>query len=388
MRIASVCLDPGIPVFGRKGASVHVQEVLRAYRRLGHEVVVVASRLGGPPPADLDDVEVHELGRPRAEDPGTRELACLAMDVEAHRLLLELPGLDAVHERYSLWGGAGIRAAAERRLASVLEVNAPLIEEQTRYRGLVHRGLAEGRLRDTVARCGVVTAVSSPVAEAIARRCVVAPRIVVLPNGVDPTRFRPPAVGPAPRPFTVGFVGTLKPWHGVELLVEAVARLRRTVPDARLQLIGDGPRRAELEQLAATLEVPLRCTGAVSPDEVPPLLHELDVAAAPYPPGEGAAYFSPLKVLEYLAAGVPVVASRTGQIPTLLADGAAGELVEPGDLDDLTAALVRLAQDPDQRRRYAAIGRARVERHHTWRGVVATTVQLLREQHPDLERVS
>lgn len=389
MRIASVCLDPGIPVFGRKGASVHVQELLRAYRRHGHEVVVVASRLGGPPPPDLADVEVHELGRPTARDAAARELACVAMDARAEEVLAGLADLDAVHERSSLWGGAGVRVAAARGLPRVLEVNAPLIDEQLAHRTLVHRDLAERRLRDTVAAASVVTAVSAPVAASIRSRCGDATPVEVVPNGVDPDRFRRPDDHLRTGPFTVGFVGTLKPWHGVELLVDAVAALRREVPDAQLLLVGDGPRRAALEERADELSVPLRCTGAVAPDDVPGWLHACDVAAAPYPAGDEVAYFSPLKVLEYLAAEVPVVASRTGQIPALLALGTAGVLVTPGDLDELADALLTLARDPARRRRLARTGRRHVERHHTWHGVAATTLALLRRHHPTvLEPVS
>jgi glycosyltransferase involved in cell wall biosynthesis len=374
MRLVYVCLDPGIPTFGAKGASVHVQELLRAYRQLGHHVRLVTVRTGGTPPADLADVEVVELPRPRTRDVAAREQALLALDAEAERVIDGLADVEVVHERYSLWGGAGVRAARRRGLPGLLEVNAPLIDEQRVHRDLHHVEEAEARLVATVGAATAVAAVSEPVAAWVRERVADAATTVV-PNGVNTDRFHPPAAQPT-RPFTVGFVGTLKPWHGVAALVEALALLRHERPDARLLLVGDGPRRDHLELLAAERGVPCTSTGAVPPADVPAYLRAMDVAAAPYPAGDAAAYFSPLKVLEYLAAGIPVVASDTGQVPSLLDHGRAGVLVAPGDAAALADGLLALANDPERRRRLAAAGRAKVLAGHRWTHVAATSLDL------------
>jgi glycosyltransferase involved in cell wall biosynthesis len=381
MRIAYVCTDPGVPVFGAKGASVHVQELLRAYRGLGHAVILVAARVDGSPPADLADIEVIELGRARGADTARRELAAMAVDDNAERVLARIPDLALVHERYSLWGGAGIRAASHRGIPGVLEVNAPLIEEQATHRELVHRRLATERLVATVRQATTVTAVSEPVADWIrANTPDVAGVVHVVANGVDTDRIRP-AEHREHRPFTVGFVGNLRPWHGVETLIDAVARLRTRIPDACLLLVGDGEARAGLERAAAVAGVPLTCTGTLQPTDVPAQLHRVDVACAPYPPGDAAAYFSPLKVLEYLAAGVAVVASETGQLPELLDHGRCGVLVAPGDPAALAAGLGGLAADPTRRARLARAGRAKAVREHRWHDVAERTLQLAHQPH-------
>jgi glycosyltransferase involved in cell wall biosynthesis len=371
MRIAYVCNDPGIPVFGRKGASVHVQELLRAYRRLGHEVVLFTARPGGPSPLDLRDVEVVDIGRADTRDAARRELETIAIDEELQDEVGRRGDLDLVHERYSLWGGGGVVAANSTGRPSLLEVNAPLIEEQAAHRELVHRDRALARLRRAVTAASTVTAVSEPVARWVRERTRRRDGVRVLPNGVDLHRIRP-THDPADRPFTVGFVGTLKPWHGVDVLIDAMSELRGRVPHAQLLLVGDGPRADAVLAAARCGRVPVEHTGAVAPEQVPDHLARMDVACAPYPAGREMAYFSPLKVLEYLASGVPVVASSIGQIPELLDDGRCGVLVPPGDARALATALADLAEDPQRRLVLARRGRRHVERHHGWTEVAST----------------
>ena len=164
--------------------------------------------------------------------------------------------------------------------------------------------------------------------------------------------------------MTVGFVGTLKPWHGTDLLLHALAAAGE---DLRLEIIGTGPEHEALKRLAAELGIAerVRLHGAVAPDQVPQVLHRLDIAAAPYPAGDH--YFSPLKVYEYLAAGLPVVASAIGTIPEMLGDGELGVLVPAGDVAALAGALDALAADPERRARLGRAARAAAVARHDWR---------------------
>ena len=373
MRIAYVCADPGIPVFGSKGASVHVQEVLRVLLRSGHEVDLFCRRTGGEPPAalaaaiDERQLRVHAAERISDSDAARREEKLITADAELAAVIAAkhaVRGYDVVYERYALFSTAGTTVARAAGVPSILEVNAPLPLEQATHRRLVRADVADQVARTVLADATAVICVSDAVA-AWARTLVPASRVHVEPNGVDPERFR--EVARSQERFTVGFVGTLKPWHGTDALVDAVRILDR--PETRLVIVGDGPERDALTQQARAAGVDVEFAGAVDPVDVPGRLAQFDVAVAPYP-AHGDTYFSPLKVLEYMAAGVAVVASRVGQIPELVDHGRTGILVPGSDPRALADALDALAADPAQRARLGSAARADVMRHRTWTDVV------------------
>lgn len=353
MRLSYVCADPGVPVFGAKGASVHVQEMLRTFLRRGDQVEIVCVRTGGDPPADLGAVGVH----PVADD-----------DAAIAALLSSLGHLDLVYERYSLRGRAGMAHAALLGVPGVLEVNSPLIDEQERHRTLDDRAAAESALREAVGHASTVACVSEPVASWVRDRTA-ASNVLVAPNGVDVTRMRP-AAQPPDGPFTVGFLGTFKPWHDLGTLLEAAALTARM----RLLLVGDGPTREWCERRASEPDLAGRVvfTGTRPPHEIPDLLRSLHAGVAPAPPDSGG-YFSPLKVLEYLASGLPVVATRTGPLEELVTDGHDALLVPAGDVTALAAALARLRDERALRVRLGAAAR-RTALGRTWDALLARVI--------------
>jgi len=370
MRVAYVCADPGVPVFGRKGCSIHVQEVLRVLRGMGVRVDLFAARFDGDPPPGLDAVVVHRLPTVPKGDMAGRERAAVAANRDLHAALEHVGPFDLVYERYSLWSYAGMEWARTVGTPGLLEVNAPLIEEQAEHRGLADRAAAEAIADRVFGAARALIAVSGGVAEYLGRFASPSGRVHVIPNAVNPDRFPADCMPTLPAPagvLTIGFVGTMKPWHGLPDLVEAFDRLRRRAPASRLLIVGDGTERGAFEaDLAARgLLGAAHLTGAVDPDDVPGLLASMDVAVAPYPRREDF-YFSPLKVYEAMAAARPVVASRIGQLADLIRDGENGLLCPPGDPAALAEAVLGLRDEPARRRRMGQAARAEVLGKYTW----------------------
>jgi len=288
---------------------------------------------------------------------------------------------DLIYERYSLWSFAGMSYAREAGVPGVLEVNAPLIEEQAEHRGLVDR-LAATRIAEKVFHeATVLVAVSNEIKAYLEQFSTARERVHTIPNGVNPDRFLPglrQARRSSPDKFTVGFIGTLKPWHGLATLVDAFAIPRSRDTSLRLLIVGDGPELSRLVHQVAErgLGSSVDWVGAVGPEKIPDWLAAMDVAVAPYPNLQRF-YFSPLKVLEYMAAGLPVIASRIGQIEELIEHGATGWLVPPGDVSALATALLQLRATPvSARERLGAAARRHVLTHHTWDAVAQRILEL------------
>jgi glycosyltransferase involved in cell wall biosynthesis len=380
MRIAYVCADAGVPIFGSKGCSVHVQEMVRALQRRGASVDLFAARVDDPPPPGLESVPVYRLPSVGDGEPPGHTAALAALNRELAAALDRAGPYDLVYERYSLWSFAGMEHARAAGTPGLLEVNAPLIEEQAAHRGLRDAAGAESVAARVFPAAAALLAVSAEVAAWLERSAAVGGRVHVIPNGVDPERFRPDVPRAAPGPpgtFTVGFVGSMKRWHGLPVLIEAFARLQTRVAAARLLLVGAGPEDAAVRAaLAGRGLARVSClTGAVAPGDVPAFLTSMDAAVAPYPEASGF-YFSPLKVYEYMAAGRAVVASGVGQLADVIQHGVTGLLGPPGDAAALAGALERLQRQPELGARLGRAARACVLQRHTWEGVAERVLEV------------
>jgi glycosyltransferase involved in cell wall biosynthesis len=404
LRILYLCGDPGIPVLGFKGASTHVRAMVEALATQGHEVTVVCAARGEGNVLGADLVEV-------APNDEARRLGRLADQAYARSGLVGKPGselkrlhhngalVEALHEvcraldphllyeRYALLCNAGARIAHARGLPHVLEVNAPLIAERHRYWGLETPEAARTIEREVFAGAGAVLAVSKPVRDYVIAGGAVPERVTVLPNAVDPALFRPD--GPAAEAVraahglrgatVIGFAGSLRPWHGVELLLDALARLGDR--QLRLLIVGDGPegealrQRARRPDLAGTVVF----AGHVPHAQMGAYLSAMDIGVAPYcAPGAdlGDFYFSPLKIFEYLAAGLPVVAPALGQIAEVVEDGRNGLLYPAGDVTELAGRLDVLSRNPALRAEMGRAGMALVGERHTWAANAARVVEI------------
>jgi glycosyltransferase involved in cell wall biosynthesis len=381
MRIAVVCSDLGVRVPGSKGASLHLQSLSRAIHDVGHEVLLVGVRGHGDPPAEFRTLLLDHPGRStglRRELRKIRFTAGLARDV--------LPAMaafspDVVYERLALFGVAGRRLARACGARHVVEVNALLAEEEAQWRGLRLAELARRRERAVLDGADLRLPVSAEVAAAVRR---VSPRgaTEVVANGVDEELFRArPARGPARLRFglpadgpVLVFAGALRRWHGLEVAIRALPLLEPAV----LCVAGDGPIRGPLARLASDIGVAHRVhwLGQLPHRDMPRLLAAADVALAPYPqlPTFG---FSPLKLYEYLGAGVPVVASDIGQIRSVLESGRWGSLVPPGDPAALADGVRSVLAAPAAARQRAEAARVMTLRDHSWRARACQITDLL-----------
>jgi glycosyltransferase involved in cell wall biosynthesis len=213
-------------------------------------------------------------------------------------------------------------------------------------------------------------------------------RVLEIEWGADVDRFRPDAAGALPfsrdphRVLCV-FAGAFRAWHGAAHLPAALARLA-AAGDTRFGavMIGDGPERETAERAAGHTPAVV-FTGALPHDQLPACLASADIGVAPFDPDRHAPlrlgfYWSPLKIFEYMASGLPVVAPALSRLGRLVEHGREGLLYDPDDPRALDRTLVALA-DADVRRRLGAAARERVVRDFSWQAHCAALDARLRQ---------
>lgn len=296
-----------------------------------------------------------------------------------------------IYQRHTLYSFAGLALARHWGVGMVLEYNGPEVWVADHWgRPLAERSLADMAERVCLRRADLVAVVSEVLRDDLMAAGVDARRIAVVPNAVDTALYRPELpsaelrvrLGLSDR-LVIGFIGTFGPWHGVELLVDAFARLLAADPVRRdrwaLLLVGDGAHMetVRFEVARHGLGGSVVTTGLVPQDDGPAHLACFDIAVAPTVPNpDGSAFFgSPTKLFEYLAMGRPIVASAIGQVTEIITDGETGLLVPAGDADALAEALARLAADPLLRARLGSAARAEAVRRHGHEARVAGLLQ-------------
>jgi glycosyltransferase involved in cell wall biosynthesis len=395
MKIAYICADFGVPIFGFKGASVHVREVISAWQRLGHEVVLFSPSVQGGYSYNPDKITVVEVKPESSFDSISKDLRTLdkllglntQLRFDLRKLLYNLTlfhnvkpilmkeRFDFIYERYSLFNHAGISLARTLSIPHILEVNSPLCYEHEKRYGLEINNLAHELERVVFMESDRLIVVSRYLMEFAESLGVPRQRILMVPNGVDPSRFKPDDAGrqrirvqlQLEGKTVIGFVGSIRPWHGLETLVEAFSRIYSENSDVHLLIVGDGQKRAELEsQLQMSgLASRVTWTGYVPHSDVPTYISSMDIAVAPYV-AQSNFYFSPVKLFEYMAVEKAVVAGGIGQVNEIITHRDTGLLYEPGDVTQLKNSLQELIDNPDLRERLGKAAREWVIRNRTW----------------------
>lgn len=415
MKIAYLFTDHSHAVLRDAGDSVHIQEMCRALGGVGHSVFVVAAERGKNYEA-LAEITVHETGKPAVTESLRRmrgaspsrtggrshaeeelrnpswELGAVAHDMSRiawaaawnawfyrrARAIIVRERPDALYERHVPFGVVGSRLAGTFGLPLVVEMNASFTFPTEAWHRHSPLNIAATRWaeRYIATRADHIVAVSAAIRDYVIDIGAHPDRVSILANAADPEVFRPdPAARYAVRRaldldescIVAGFVGSLKRWHGVDVLLEAAAILRNRGSSVRFLIVGDGPLRQELVDhvVKAGLENVVVFAGAVGRSRAAKYLNAFDIAVAPAPI-LSTFHFSPLKIFEYMATGTAVVAARYPGIQAIVNEGETALLFSPGEPGELADVIARLAADDRLRAELGRRGREAIEANHTW----------------------
>lgn len=287
----------------------------------------------------------------------------------------ELADLAFVWQRHELFQSPGRIAARHFGKPLVLFVDAPVVWEAKKW-GVNRPGWAnlveEFGEASQLRKSDLVCCVSEEVAEKVRCMGVLEHRILVTPNAVDTITFSPRlSVEELRRQwgiegyFVVGWVGSFRRFHGVDLILRAVSRLQQSVPNIALLLVGDGNEKRSLQRLSSDLGLrKVIFTGTLPYNSMPNCINVMDVAVVSA--GTGDFHYSPLKLQEYMACGRAIIASRSGQVMRTLRHGVDALMIEPMDVEELRTALQRLYESPVLRSRLGKAARDHVVQAGGW----------------------
>ena len=374
-------------IASKDGQYVHLKEMVDALRRAGHEVQLVG-------PDIVDSADFGSAGGivgslKRVLPQLFYEILEFAYNVVAWVRLYRAARRhrpDVIYERYNLFFVAGVWVSRQLDIPLILEVNAPLFEERARYGGISLSRLARWSQQYVWRNADAVLPVTSVLAATVVAAGADCGSISVIHNGVVLDRYDDlPDRPEAKKRFgleggvTLGFVGFIREWHRLDYVIDAMCD--SALADANLLVVGDGPAREALQRQAdqAGLGARVVFTGLVSRADIIGTSAAFDIALQPHV----VAYASPLKLFEYMAMGLPVIAPDTPNIREVLTHDQDSLLVPPGDRTTMYDALVRLVQDQELRTRLGEGARSRIETGgFTWdnnaRRVAAIAAELCR----------
>jgi starch synthase len=360
MRILYVASDQVVP--GRTGGSVHVLEVARGLARRGHEVHVVV-HAGAGESLDTPGIVWHRV----SWWPPLRFFRFRARAAVAQ--IAERAQPHAVMERYYNFGGEGVLTAKARGLPSVLEVNSPVVDHPGSRKAMLDALLGRPMRRYRERLCRAASALVSPLPEIVPETARAKTETVTWGANVEafsPERRRESrrrAWGVPEGARVVLFSGSFRPWHGVHVLEEAARNLRDR-SDLFFVLAG-GPKTGPAQSYRGHL------LGSVPYEEMPEIAASADIGVAPYDTRrlrqlQLGFFWSPLKVFEYMASGLPTITLDRAPLTEIVREGEEALHIPDGDADGLRLALLRLADDGALRREMGRRARARVVQLYSW----------------------
>jgi len=390
MKILYYSFHPQLSMNASIGYGTHMREIIAAWRRMGIEVsTCIAGDVTG---TEYRSQETAQGGRfrniknliPKFLWESIRDLSLIRFDSNQERILdeqIKKVQPDVIYERVAYLQNSGIKMARKHGIRHVAEINAPYPQERIAFSGKsFFVSAAKNIEREILVRSDGISVVSSALKQYLIN---ILPdsesKILVVPNAVNPINmdFSDEKITELKQSYgiekelVVGFVGSMFPYHGVDVLIKAFAK----IPDelqVRLLIIGDGAILHELKALARSLGVfqKLIFTGSLPHREVYANIHIMDICCMP----KSNWYGSPVKIFEYALMRKPVIAPNEIPMHDVMGPDD-GELVEP-DVDDFYQVLLKLIEDGERRNLIAENWHRKVMEEYTWDAAAKKTLTL------------
>lgn len=358
------------------GSVSHVKGMVGAFLRAGFRVVYISDAYLESLPLEVEQVVIPPIKLLDFFD--EFQLLCFNLQLlYRKREFLKNFRPSLIYQRHSVFNFVGGSIAHKSKIPSILEVNASEVWVKRNWSRLFLHDLAERcealafRTSDTYA------VISKNVREQISSYGLAKNKFILTPNGVDPSQFHPRTDGSPIRKqyrmqdkIVVGFIGSFTKWHGVETLYAAARSTVQRTDKYRFLFMGDGDLKTQLEQQARKDHITRKLifTGMIPQRDAPVYLAACDILVSPHLGFEdGTKFFgSPTKLFEYMAMGKAIIASNLEQIGEVIIDQVNGLQMQPGNAQQLSDLIMKLAGSRTLRERLGQRARKDVIDNYTW----------------------
>ncbi|MCT2535122.1 glycosyltransferase family 4 protein [Aquibacillus koreensis] len=374
-----------------EGSKIHAQEFTHAMEQLDHEVITKDLSIKKHNPSPGSTHTRKEQAPSSNLKNYLKELKSLVMVfIRFIRLIgyINKYKPERLIYRYSIYDISGMLAAKLFRIPIIYEINGSIEYERDIANKFYIKRFVKTSEKYIFKHASLLLLVSEELKRYFGSKSYNMDHVLVVPNGVDIRKFNQPQ--PLPERLAqlkqawsskkvIGFMGSLKSWHGAERIIDLLPELIQKDQDVRYLIIGDGDQRGVINDkiTQSKLQDYVYITGFQDYTIIPSLLDIMDIAVAPYQHIDFF-HFSPLKVMEYMAKGKPVIAPALGQCKDLIAKDH-GILLQENNQEALKHALLKLIMDPDQAMEMGKRGQRYIREHYTWEQNARRIEQALQE---------
>ncbi len=398
MKILYYSPHPQLSMSAPTGYGTHMREMISAWQRMGIEVeALIGADLHKNTVVISAESPKRRFSSVKAVIPGliwesVRDVSLQKFDAKMGAKLEEMIATfqpDFVYERVAYLQNSGIRTTRKMGVKHVAEINAPYPGERISFSG---KSLLLGKARkvekEILKHSQGISVVSSALKNYLMKiRPDSASKISVIPNAVNPTESQSNSLRTAElrekyqlgNKLVVGFVGSMFPYHGVDILIQAFAKLSvddqvegREERKVHLLIVGEGAILNDLKRLATDLGIGenVTFTGSVNHGEIYEYIDLMDITVMP----KSNWYGSPVKIFEYALLKKPVIAPDVTPVRDVMTEKE-GVLVQP-DIAAFSKALVDLIDHPQKRKTLGMNWNAKVLEKYTWDASARNTLKL------------
>ncbi len=361
---------------GDGAEGIHITEIVNAFRELGHEVMVICPRAARRE-AGLEASHAKKVHSGRKLRTFVRQSAELVYNAVSYSRAWR--GIrkfrpDFIYERYTPLNFGGVLAAKHSGTPLILEVNATYAGRLGCDIEMAYPGVAKWSEKSVFRWANGIVVVSGPLRECVQDRVGDSRKIAITPNAInlkklsqlDPVKERQrirEKYG-IEQGYVVGFVGSMRRWHGLDFLADCIPEILAQHSDTHFLLVGTGEMEEELRQIVDQqgLGLHVTITGAVRHDDVYPLISAMDVGLSPDTPP----YASPMKLLEYMALGAVPIAPDYPPIREIIEEGKTGLVFRPREASSFVGSIIGLAKDQELRSKLSQAARSEVIQRRNW----------------------